>query len=258
MKKFINISFIFLLSICNASAEVKEPRISTAELFTEGTEQYQKGQFFEAIESYEMVLQQGVESFETYYNLGNAYFKTNQLPSAIYYYEKALQLRPHNEDALHNLDFVNSLILKEGQIVPEAFHIRFANGMMKLINPNGWAVAGIVLFSLTLLLVVLFLLQINQRTKRMFFYLSLTGLLLTSTSWFFGRRIYKSITNPNHAIIMVASTGIKSSPEKTSADVYVVQSGTKVKIISKLGDWYEVRVPDGNKGWIPSESVRLI
>ncbi len=241
-----------VVSIENASGNTAE------KTFERGIEQYQAGQFFEAIESFEKILEQKLESFETYYNLGNAYFKTNQLPSAIYYYEKALQIRPHNEDALHNLALTNSLIHKESQIVPEAFHIRFANKTMKLFSPNGWAVAGVVFFTLTLVCIVFFLLQTNTRIKRFLFYLSMTGVLITSGTWYFGDRVYKSIVEPNHAIIMVVSAGIKSSPDKSSADVYVAPSGTKVKIISKLGDWYEVRVPDGNKGWILSETVRLI
>lgn len=258
MRNNITISFSILLFLFSVLSEAQERQISTDELFSAGIEQYQKGQFFEAIESFEQILQQDFESFETYYNLGNAYFKTNQLPYAIYYYEKALQLKPRNEDAIHNLEYANSLILRDGQNVPEAFHIRLSHKTMKLLTPNAWAISGIVLFILTLLCVVFFLMQVNQRLKRIFFYLSLTGLMMTSATWFFGHRLYKSITEPNHAIIIVASTGIKSSPEKTSADVYVAQSGTKVKIISKLGDWYEVRVPDGNKGWIKVESVRLI
>jgi tetratricopeptide (TPR) repeat protein len=226
--------------------------------FKDATQLYTDGQFFEAIGIYEEILQSGVENFETYYNLGNAYFKTNQLPEAVYYYEKALQTDPRNEDAQFNLRFVNSEINKEQQLVPEAFHVRFANTVMKLLSPDEWAIIGIVMFSLSLITLVFFLLQNKSGIKKLLFYLSLTGFLLTASTWYFGNRMYSSVVNPDHAIIMVSSAGIKSSPDIKSADVYVAQAGTKVKILSKLGSWYEVRVPDGNKGWISADAVRLI
>ncbi len=230
----------------------------TSQSFEEGNLYYKEGSYYEAIESYETILQNGVANFETYYNLGNAYFKTGQVPLAIYYYEKALQLNPANEDAKHNLSFVNSLIAGDSKVVPQAFHIRFADAVMKIMSPDAWAVTGILLFVLTLVALAFFLLQTNIKLKRLLFYASFLGIILTISSWYFGSRMHKSITQSDYAIIMVASAGIKSSPDKSSADIYVANAGTKVKILSKLGDWFEVRVPDGNKGWIQIESLKQL
>jgi tetratricopeptide (TPR) repeat protein len=254
---FLSLLFLYTLN-ADTLVSTHHHAGSPEQLFSEGNQQYKDGLFFEAIESYESILESGVTNFKTYYNLGNAYFKTNQLPEAIYYYEKALQLSPGNEDALHNLKFSNSLIAKDLQTIPEPFHMRIADKVMKWFSPGGWAVAGIILFTFTLIIIGFFLIQVNFRLKRLLFFISVAGILLTSGTWFFGNRMYRSVTEPNHAIVMVSSAGVKSSPDKTSADVYVATAGVKVKIISTLGDWYEVRVPDGNKGWIPAEMIRLI
>lgn len=231
---------------------------STDSIFRTGTEQYKNEQFFESIQSFESILNRGYESFETYYNLGNACFKTNQIPEAIYYYEKSLQLRPGSDDAIYNLDFINSLIQKDVLVVPEAFHIRFADSVMKWMTTDGWGTTGILLFILTLTFFGLFLFHVSFRLKKIMFYFSVLFLIMTLSSLFFGYRLYDSLNHPSSAIIMVSSAGIKSAPDKASADVYVAQAGMKVKIISKLGDWYEIRVPDGNKGWISTETVRIL
>jgi len=253
MKKSI-LLFIFIFNLLLNTFSANSP----ATLLEQGNKQYQEGQFFEAIHSYKNILNDGFENFELYYNLGNSYFKINQIPEAIYYYEKALQLQPRDEDTRFNLSFVNSLINTDMKTAPEAFHIQIVDSVMRWFTPDGWAISGIILLILTLTLVILFLIQTSYRLKKLLFFLSFAGLLLTASSWYFGNRLYQSITDPNHAIIMVSSVGIKSSPDIKSADVYVAQAGTKVKILSKLGDWYEIRVPDGNKGWINVESVLLI
>jgi tetratricopeptide (TPR) repeat protein len=250
------LSFLFLLmSFISVFSQNKD---AAKELFQKGNEQYKNGSFYESVESYEAILAMGFDNFETYYNLGNAYYKSNQLPEAIYSYEKALHLKPRHEDAKHNLVLANSMIHKEIQSVPEAFHIRMADTFMKLLNVNSWAILTILLFTLTLLCIAYFLLQTSLKFKRTMFFLSVLGIFLTSSAWFMGYRLYSSMKEPRHGIVMISSAGIKSSPDKTSADVYVSQAGTKVKIISRIGDWYEVRVPDGNKGWIQANEIRLL
>ncbi len=226
--------------------------------FEAGVEQYKNGKFYEAIENFESILKLNTVNFEVYYNLGNAYFKIGKIPESIYYYEKALQLNPHNEDAWHNLSLVNSFLQKEIQVIPEAFHIRFADIVMKLFSPNRWAIISIIIFSITIVCLSFFLLQTNLKLKKFLFYLTFVGLFFTATCVYFGYRSYKSIISPRYAIIMVPSLGIKSSPDISSADVYMAYAGTKVKILSHLGHWYEVRVPDGNKGWVKKDVVRLI
>jgi len=254
MRKTLHIILWFLAVICYDG----KASDTMTQYFDQGVTLYKDGQYYEAIEKWESIIGQDQSSFETYYNLGNAYFRTNQMPEAVYYYEKALQLKPRHEDALHNIQFVRSLILKDVKNIPEAFHIRFADNAMKLFSPNGWAYTSILLFALTLTCIIFFLTHSGNKIKRLLFYFSVFGILLTASTLYLGNRLHQSIINPNHAIVMTASAGIKSSPDKTSADVYVAPAGMKVKIISSLGEWLEVRVPDGNKGWIQKESVRLI
>jgi len=227
-------------------------------LFNEGVNHYKNEQYYEAIESFTNILSLNVENFETYYNLGNSYFKTNNISKAIYYYEKSLKIDPHNEDALHNLNYSKSLIINNVQELPEAFYVRFIDNIMKLFSVNGWAVFSIILVFLTVMFIVLFLLQDNFRLKRILFYFSIIFFIFTFSSISLANRAYRYSINPRHAIVISASTVVKSSPDKSSADIYVAQGGMKVKILSKLGEWYEVRVPDGNKGWINKETVKPI
>ena len=53
------------------------------------------------------VIGRGYESWELYYNLGNAFYKNRQIGPAILNYEKARKLAPNNEDVLFNLELAN-------------------------------------------------------------------------------------------------------------------------------------------------------
>nr|HPG56048.1 SH3 domain-containing protein [Candidatus Enterocola sp.] len=51
---------------------------------------------------------------------------------------------------------------------------------------------------------------------------------------------------------------IKSSPDNSGTDLFVLHEGTKLTIKSVLGDWSEITTEDGNTGWILSKSIEKI
>ena len=62
-----------------------------------------------AVEGYQSILNSGFESAELYYNLGNAFYKLNNIPESNFFYEKAKSISPSDEDILMNLSFAQNL-----------------------------------------------------------------------------------------------------------------------------------------------------
>jgi SH3-like domain-containing protein len=50
----------------------------------------------------------------------------------------------------------------------------------------------------------------------------------------------------------------KSSPDQSGNDIFVLHEGTKVTVDDKVGEWLEIRLSDGNKGWVPLNSIIII
>jgi SH3-like domain-containing protein len=50
----------------------------------------------------------------------------------------------------------------------------------------------------------------------------------------------------------------KSSPDSSGTDLFVLHEGTKVEIEDEVGEWLEIRLSDGNKGWIPANCLEII
>jgi hypothetical protein len=66
------------------------------------------------------------------------------------------------------------------------------------------------------------------------------------------------VHNSHKAIIFSPQISGKSSPDNSGTDLFILHEGTKVTTGEKVGDWYEIRLSDGNKGWIPTESMQII
>jgi SH3-like domain-containing protein len=51
---------------------------------------------------------------------------------------------------------------------------------------------------------------------------------------------------------------VKASPEQNSKDLFILHEGTKVEVLDEFGEWSEIRIADGNEGWIRSSSIEII
>jgi len=70
---------------------------------TKGNQLYTSGKYTAAVKTYEAISAKGFESFELYYNLGNAYSDMGRLAQAIENYKIALTLKPGFAEAHNNL-----------------------------------------------------------------------------------------------------------------------------------------------------------
>lgn len=255
LKKLVRSSIVFfLLSFSNTVYSTNDIQSK----FDEANEKYKQQQYYGAIKLYKQILEKNYHNFETYYNLANSYFRINNLQEAIYYYEKAFQISAHNRDLKHNMELTRSLLMYPNQVIPEPFHIKFTNTLMRLFSPDSWAKLAFAFLLITLVSVVFFLYFTKPRAKKILFISSIILLIFTLSSFGLGYRYKNQIINPTHAIVTTSASPIKSSPDISSADVYVVKAGMKVKVLSKLGTWYEVQVAEGENGWISEENIRLI
>ncbi|WP_337251769.1 tetratricopeptide repeat protein [Maribacter halichondriae] len=110
MKKLM--TFLLLL-ICFSVSGQNEA------LFSEASKAYNGGNYENAIQNYLEILENGQHSAEVYFNLGNSYYKLNQIAPSIYYYEKALLLRPNDSEIKNNLAYAQNMTLDAIDEMPE-------------------------------------------------------------------------------------------------------------------------------------------
>ncbi len=228
------------------------------ETLTQANEAYAQEDYNKAIALYEQTLnEQGVSS-DLYYNLGNAYYKHNEFAKAILNYERALLLNPGNEDARFNLDMANTQIVDKIDPVGRFFLSVWIDSMRSALSSNTWAIIGIVSFFLFLAGLYLYLFTKSVFTRKLGFFggaiLLLASIVANSFSW----GLNSKLKAHSEAIVFAPTIPVKSSPAESGTDLFVLHEGTKVSILSTLGDWTEVKISDGNRGWLPASSIEII
>lgn len=243
-----------ILSFCIISAFPQDNKA----LFEKATIAYSKKQYSEAAQNYLKILNLGFESPEVYYNLGNSYFKQNDFPSAIYYYEKAHKLDPSDEDISFNLKLTNTKIIDKVDEENSFFIARWWRSLYQLFNYDSWAVTGIVLLSLSFVLLGIYLFTFSMKLRKISFWAAVSFFFLTLLIFDFAHLQYNNTVNQKYAIIFTPALTAKSSPDATSTELFVLHEGSKVKITDELGDWYEIKLNNGSMGWVKKSCLRII
>jgi tetratricopeptide (TPR) repeat protein len=227
-------------------------------IIAQGNKYYMQRHYSLAERSYAQVLARGYESYELYYNMGNAYYKQDRIAEAILYYEKALLLKPGDEDIHQNLALANNRIIDKIDNIPDFFLIRWMLFFQRLMNPDQWAVLSLVLFILAMAGFVLFVAGRSIALRKAGFISGCSLIIVSVIALFlmFGRM--HRIEQHDHAIIMEPIVNARSSPDEQSTNVFVLHAGTKVALMDSVQNWKEIRIANGNKGWVPGKSIKGI
>ena len=219
---------------------------------------YQQNEFSKAILEYQSLAESGWTSAELFYNLGNAYFKNHDIKSAILYFERAKRLAPNDEAIDFNLNLSRTLIFDKVEAVPELFLLTWGKAIRDWMTVRGWAWWSIGSFAAMLMLGLLFLFVRNLSVRRLAFSLSVFCFLLSATTFTFGYLQKANIERTDEAIVFTPSVTIKSSPDDSGNNLFILHEGIKVRIEDRIGEWCEVRIADGNKGWMRISELVVI
>ena len=219
---------------------------------------YVRGQYQQAISDYESLLKQGA-SAELYYNLGNAYYRTENIPQAVLNYERALLLSPGDRDIRFNLQIARSKTFDK--IVPESemFFVTWYRAMVNMMSVDGWARTALFAMGLTIILLLVYLFADRLWLRKAGFFGGVALLILFVMSNLFAWQQKQDLINRKGAIIFAPSVTVKSTPAANGTDLFILHEGTKVVIIDgSMKDWKEIRLADGKEGWIESKKIRII
>lgn len=234
----------FLLLFCFAGAAGQE------QLLEEANKHYTSQEYEQAVAKYEQILASGKESAELYYNLGNAWFKLGENTKAILCYERAKLLAPQNDDIEFNLQIANQMVVDHIEELPRPFFSRWGSALAGLTSETGWARLSVISFVLFLILLGSYLFGRTILVRKGAFFMALGAILFAILSFSMAYRHHSLQKNRQGAIIQCPRVTLKSSPSETGTDLYLIHEGLKVEITDSLDSWKEIRLLDGNKGWL--------
>lgn len=223
-----------------------------------GNKAYIEGNYEKAVEEYNAIIEGGEYSMKLYYNLANTYFKQGETAKAILYYNKALRLAPSQEDIRHNLAIAEAQTKDRIAVIPEFFLNRWLRIVRNSMSCMAWSVLSLVTFAIVLVFGLLFLLASRIRWRKTGFYCAVCAALLFVATTAFAISSRNDMLSHDEAVVMASAISVKSSPDRSATDLFVLHEGTKVRVLSEIDEWCEVVIADGKKGWTESKNIEEI
>lgn len=254
-KIYLSVSLCILIGTLLFGQEIKE---TGKDSFSAASELYSAGNYREAYDIWVSLYNSGQRSAALCFNIGNACFKMNDIPGAILYFERALLLKPSDEDINYNLQIARTMVVDKFAEIPEIFFVTWFNFISLSLSSNFWALISLAAFILSLLFISLYFYTARYTLKVLGFWLAVFMMatsIFSLTSSFRNRSL---VYHNEHAIVFSPAVNGKSSPDQSGKDLFVLHEGTKVSVEDEVGGWYEIRLSDGNKGWVPTNSLTRI
>lgn len=249
MKKYLFLLFILLTPLVYPQSEIR---------FDSATVAYNKGDYEKAIGYYMEILEEGKHSAALYYNLGNSYYKLNQIAPSIYYYEKALLLAPNDKEIRNNLVYAQNMTLDDINPLPETTLSRFYKQLTGILSFDGWSYLAVVFVLLFVLSYILFYYLRSSTHKRIAFISSLVAMGLMVISVVFAFLRYQDFMEDQPAIVFEQEVNVKAEPNDRSEVAFTLHEGTKVNVLEEFDAWKKIELTDGQTGWLLSESVKVL
>lgn len=226
--------------------------------FNKANTYYQKGDYQNAIANYEILIKEGFHSSTLYYNLGSAYYKSNNTAAAILNLEKAHKLAPGDEDINFNLKMANLKVVDKITPLPDLFYKRWWKSLAAGKTAASWSAYSITLFWLFVLTVALFIISFNPFHKRLAFFGALILLTFSSITFALASQQHTIEQTTNTGIVFSPSLYVKSSPNERGVDLFILHEGAKVYLLDTIGSWSRIRIANGSEGWVQTINLQLI
>ena len=198
-------------------------------------------------------------SADIYYNLGNAYYRTDNITKALLNYERAHLLSPGDDDINFNLQFARSKTIDKLAPESEMFFVTWYKSLVNFTTLDNWAKTSILAIIGALFLVLLYLFGPHLLLRKVGFFGAIVFIVIFLLSNLFAFQQKQMLANRTGAIIITPSVNVKKTPAKSSADQFVLHEGTRVDITDKaMKGWRGIKLSDGREGWIETKHLEEI
>lgn len=227
-------------------------------LWVRANDAYSLGEYQNALDIYSQIEQQGYVSAKLWYNMANAYYKLQEDGKAILYYEKALKLDPANADVKNNLEIARLKILDKIEVVPEFILTTWAKDLRNMMSSDQWAWFGVVMLVATALLLLVFRHAPKISQRKVAFSLACVTVLVVLVAFIFSINLRVNVQDNGNAVVLVPVSNVKSAPNSTGGNLFILHEGTKVEVLEQVGQWSKIELSDGRQGWMLSKDFETI
>jgi tetratricopeptide (TPR) repeat protein len=251
-KFYLTILFVCLftwIDVLHASNPQKESALSDSAITY-----YEKGNYAKAIECYNHILASGKESWLLHFNLGNCYYKNQQLGFAIAHYERGLKLNPESQDLKINLDIVSKKVIDKIKTKDLFIENEIRNYIVYKLSTEHWAWLTVFSLFLSLSFFIIYFKSNSKKYKLFGFWISVTAALIFIFSFVFGNMEVDDKYHLTYAVVTKPEIFLFEQPNQNTKKL-TLHDGTRMKILQKSGEWSNIQLSNGNEGWLLSNDI---
>lgn len=230
----------------------------TDSIFNKANDAYANGNYKEAQRLYQSILKENKVSSELFFNLGNTYYKMDDVANSIYFYEKALKLDPNNSKVKNNLAFAERMRLDQFESLPESELDQGLDRVIKLFSVDTWSVLGIVLLFLAGIIFAVFIFKRKPSVKRLSLGICILFLLLSAGGFSMAEIQLNQINKFTYGVIFEKEKPVFEEPNPKAGTLLELHEGTKVKILDQFRSFYKIELPEGTIGWVKTNNLKII
>ncbi len=242
MNKIIQTCILLLLTALPAMAAD-----DMGAFWGKATQLYKQKQYDSAATYFEKIATLKPKNAEVYYNLGNTYYRLNKVGMAVLNYRRALHLNPDYVEAKENLALTESRMANHVAQAKDIFFIGWWQTITAANNATLWAVLAFIVFSAIALVVFLrgvskIVIGIPAQVPYLLGFIWICLLILAYASAQNSQDSGLAVIMQNDAPLL--GDGMKGKP------LSLLPEGTTVKVNATKGEYAEIIIPDGRKGYI--------
>jgi len=221
-------------------------------IFYKGNALYEEGKYDEAIHAFESVLEQGLESGNLYYNIGNCYFKKGELGKTILNYERAQRLIPRDSDLKSNYKFALSRL--QYDISEKSSWIKSVVNIFHFLSLNE---ITILLSSVFVLLVLFFILRLFIHGLRKYT-VPVAACLMFAIILLSIPLVERVTLLETEAVVIAENPEVRFEPLDSATTHFTLYEGMKITVLETKQEWARIRRADGKVGWIKNGEIEKI
>jgi len=223
--------------------------------FREACDLYERGDFGGALAGFEAIKTAGIRSAVVYFNLGNCYYRQDQLGRSIANYRRALLVAPRDGDARTNLRLARASVYGGDSTATRSPGL--STLPLGLASPRRVQALFYVAYYLgaVFFLAVLFL---GGKLRRRAFYGLVVALVVAGVAFGLSRYAVSKLASVSEAVVVVDRAELKSGPGNAFEEISVLPDGAEVSLRAKSGMWVEVALPGGEVGWLRQDELETI
>ena len=225
--------------------------INVDSVFVSANNFYEKSDFQNAINEYKKIIDSEISSSVLYYNIGNSYFKLNELGYARLYYEKAKLLDPNDVDLIYNLEILETRLVDDIPKLSSFFLIDIFKKISQTLTSSTWSLLTLIFTYLSVILISIIMLHKSKKYRTFALNLFLISLPALIISVFF--LLSNIIYTKEYGILTITNSYIKTAPSSNSDNAFIINEGAKFELIDNVNKWSRIQLEDGNNGWIQND-----